>query len=271
MPGIRRPYQFGRKYPLGRVCLGVSAVVVYAVTEVLVSVRCYPVLDQRAVLRVLGCLAQVQGVHIEEVGILHIHTCQTVRRHICPVRIFFLLVGGVVCQLLSGDFIAEMICQLLACGFPCRICFLLGALDVEFQDAVVFRVNADIAYRQVLGIERVTNDFGNLHRELVHVEYRLGLSRFRVRYIILCPVRCLPCVQKLISVTEPDRSYGSGKNHLANALGGESLCQLVVRRAHHPLLTALRHSGDCQECQCCRTDQFLVCQCFCHNILSFFK
>ena len=65
-----------------------------------------------------------------------------------------------------------MVCEFFRLGIFRCVLFLLRALDIEFQDIVVFRVNAEVAYRQMSRFERVFHDFRYLHRQFFHVKYR---------------------------------------------------------------------------------------------------
>ena len=80
----------------------------------------------------------------------------------------------------------------------------------------------------MLRVERVSDDFRNLHRKLVHVEHGLLLSASGINYIILCPLRSFPFIPESVRVPEPVRSYLCGKHHPGDFFLGEPVRQFIV-------------------------------------------
>ena len=141
-------------------------------------------LHNRAVLRVLGCLPEVQCVHAPEVGVLDIDSHETVRGDAGPSRIFlFLLVGGPG-QIPVRYPVSEAVHDLLVL-LRGRVAFLPCTCDAEFQVVVIFLVNAEAAERNVAAIIGIPDDFSQSHCELVPVERRNNLSQDRIGDVIL--------------------------------------------------------------------------------------
>ena len=80
----------------------------------------------------------------------------------------------------------------------------------------------------MLGVVRVTGDFGDLHRQALHVEdFALAAGR-RVHQVVFRALGGLVAVPEAIVVCEPVRGDFGGIDHLADAFLGEAGGEAVV-------------------------------------------
>ena len=107
-----------------------------------------------------------------------------------------------------------------------RVGHFLRALDVEAQVLVVLELHP--LNGEVLRVEGVARDGGDLHRELLHVEGRRAGARLGIDNPVLRARGGLPRVPELVRVAEPVRGQFGGEYHLGNAFGGKLRSQVVV-------------------------------------------
>ena len=229
---IRRPcdHRHGRALGLGRV--GIADVVAIAVTVVPDAVEGQLVLDQGAVLFVLGRLLHVLLVHPPEVVVLGVDAGEAVGGDTGPGRVLALL-GLVFLQFLGRDVVLEMV-DLLDGLLGLRILLegrsvrdIQRAAHVETEDLVILEFKT--CQRQMLRIEGVMDNGGHLHGKLLHVE-RLGLGASNwIHYVIVGAGRGLVAVPELVTVLEPVGRNGRGEDHACDGLLREPRGGLVVR------------------------------------------
>ena len=183
-----------------------TGIAVAAVGHVLGAVSGEGVLDDGGVLLVLHGLAEVLHVHVPEVVTLGIDYIAAVGSDVGPAgEVLLLLLVGYIGQLLSGDVVFEMEDLLLhsrvllgSCGGVLVILYglLYSRLDAESESLVIFEL--EILERNVLGIEGILDDSGQLHGEFVHVEdCCLGLGS-GIYDPVLNTVVVLPHIPELI-------------------------------------------------------------------------
>ena len=80
----------------------------------------------------------------------------------------------------------------------------------------------------MLGLERVADELGHLHREPVHVEHLGPGALGRIHNVVAGSLRSPPTVPELVAVPEPVRGDLRGEHHLIYLLGRESLGEGVV-------------------------------------------
>ena len=173
MPGVRGPDEVGREAALGGVAHGVARIAAGAICEVSHAVGGEAMLHQGAVLSILCRLAQVGGVHIEDVAVLHIHAHGAVRRHAGPARVLALLLLRAPAQVAVGDAVAE------------AVLLLVGALEIELEITLVLAVYAHAPEREMIGIIRVAGNLRQAHRQLVIVENCRPRAVLRIHEVVI--------------------------------------------------------------------------------------
>ena len=173
-------------------------------------------LHDGAVLLVLGRLAKACGVHHPKVGTLGEDSELTVRGDGGPARVLVLLLGHGV-KPGGGDLVAE----------TGRVPVVLEAGDDAESELFVI-LQPQIPDRKMLGLERVADELGHLHREPVHVEHLGPGALDRIHNVVAGSLRSPPTVPELVAVPEPVRGDLRGEHHLIYLLGRESLGEGVV-------------------------------------------
>ncbi len=238
---VGRPHHVVGRAP-GRILDLCAAIVAAAPVEILGAVAGQAVVHHGGVLLVLHQLLHVVDVHPVKVIALGIDGFLPVGGDAGPHRIILLLlILGHIHELARGEDILETVHLLfflrLALGLGLRgigvvlLLFLLlhhlGALDLESELVVVLQLK--FAERQVLGIERVLDDGGNLHGEALHIEgLDLGLGH-GIDDVEFRAFGRLPLVPELVGVLEPVGTDRGAEDHVVHLLGGKLVGQFIIR------------------------------------------
>ena len=216
--------------------IGIQHTVRNAITEILHSILCQLNLENRTVLLVFPGFLIIFPTHPEKVTILSIYHRLAIGRKISPSQFFRFLflsfqmskfTGRIIIREIKDFFFSFLLVFLLFFRFH-----FLRRFHLKSKRPAVF-LCLEITYRQMAGLERITNDLRQLSSQFIPVEQQILCTRNRIDHIPKSSFTRFILEPETISFLKPMRIDQSRKQHVLQLISGKLFCLQIFRQ---PLL-----------------------------------